>query len=68
MTAVIRNHKAITAAILAAIAVLVLAALFGHLDWFPALHTYGVTIGTSSHYCSADLVHGHLMATCETAH
>lgn len=37
------------------------------LDYLPALDTYGVSVGTSNHYCSADVVHGHLVLGCERA-
>lgn len=54
----------------------ILAAMLGmgigatSVDWYPALGTYGVTVSNPFNgydYCSADVVHGHLEATCETA-
>jgi hypothetical protein len=36
-----------------------------HPDYFPALSTYGVSIGTDIDYCSLELVHGSPSASCE---
>ena len=38
-----------------------------HIDLLPALHTYGLSAGTSTRYCFADLVRWHLSAGCEAA-
>lgn len=46
---------------------LLLTVLFVHADIYPALHTYGVSVGTSGHYCSIELVRSHLALSCETA-
>ncbi len=35
------------------------------IDHLPALHTYGVSMGTSTHYCSAELVNWHPVASCQ---
>jgi hypothetical protein len=36
-----------------------------HLDNFPRLHTYGVSIGTNTDYCSAESVNGHMEYSCQ---
>jgi hypothetical protein len=52
--------------IAAAMAIVALAAMaLITPDWYPSLSTYGVSAGTNSHYCSADIVHWHLMLSCE---
>jgi hypothetical protein len=38
-----------------------------HVDAFPSLNTYGITVGTNDHYCSLDIVGWHPDATCESA-
>lgn len=45
----------------------VLAVLFVHADVFPALHTFGFSVGTDSHYCSIELVRAHPALSCESA-
>jgi hypothetical protein len=30
--------------------------LFTHFDWYPALGTYGVSVGTDNAYCSSESV------------
>jgi hypothetical protein len=52
---------------LAAVIAAALAVSFGQVDWYPQLSTYGVSAGTGSVYCSAELVHGWLVAGCERA-
>jgi hypothetical protein len=59
----LRKSIFITVALLAGL----LAVLFVHVDSFPQLSTYGVSVGTNTHYCSLDLVSGHLTASCESA-
>lgn len=44
-----------------------LAVLFVRPDHFSSLDTYGLSIGTDSAYCSADLVSWHPELTCERA-
>lgn len=44
-----------------------LTATLVHPDWYPQAAAYGVSAGTSSHYCSADLARSHLEVTCATA-
>lgn len=44
-----------------------LHALFVHVDMFPALHTFGLSIGTNTHYLSVELVNWHPSITWETA-
>lgn len=44
--------------------VIVVAALV-HPDVYPSLSTYGVSVGTSTRYCSAELVHLHPVFSCE---
>lgn len=57
-----------TAAILITVAAV---GVFGsglvHFDAFPKLHTYGVDAGTSTRYCSADLVGWRPEVSCESA-
>lgn len=53
--------------LLAAFLPLVFALSLVRLDYVPALHTYGVTIGGDSRYCSADLVSGWPEISCEIA-
>lgn len=36
-------------------------------DVYPSLHTYGVSIGTDTHYCSAGLFDWHPYVSCQTA-
>jgi len=38
-----------------------------HADWYPSLRTYGVSVGTSRHYCYADLAGSRPSIGCETA-
>jgi hypothetical protein len=44
-----------------------IAVAFVHPDWYPQIGTYGVSAGTSTTYCSADFVSGHLQLSCERA-
>jgi hypothetical protein len=37
-------------------------------DVFPALGTYGVSVGTNMNYCSIELVHGVPAVSCEHVH
>ena len=39
-----------------AILLVVVFGMFVTPDVFPSLHTFGVSIGTNTHYCSGDLV------------
>lgn len=42
------------------IALLGLAAnIYGHVDNYPALHTYGMSVGSDTTYASFDVVNGH---------
>lgn len=50
-----------------ALAVGIALVLFVHPDIYPALGTYGTSIGTDAHYCSADLVHWRPALSCESA-
>lgn len=43
---------------LARLAVLALIIAFGQVDFYPAQHTYGVSIGTDTAYASAEVAHG----------
>ena len=59
---------------LAAIALLAFAAAFLLVrsglvqpDWYPSTATYGVSAGTDTAYCSADLVHFVPQFSCERA-
>jgi hypothetical protein len=61
-----RARRLVLTAVLAAL-LGVLAAAFVHVDYFPRLATYGLSAGTSTSYCSADLVHWHPQISCETA-
>ncbi len=45
----------------------ILIVLFVTPDVFPALHTYGFSIGTNTHYLSASLVNWHPYLTWENA-
>jgi hypothetical protein len=36
-----------------------------HADWYPQLGTYGVSIGSETHYCYAELVSWHPSIGCE---
>jgi len=36
-------------------------------DWYPQAATYGVSAGTDTAYCSADLVHWVPQVSCERA-
>ncbi len=40
------------------LAVLALIIAFGQVDFYPAQHTYGVSIGTDTAYVSAEVAHG----------
>jgi hypothetical protein len=59
--------RIITIAIIAIAAAALLLTGVIHVDWLPALHTYGLSFGTATHYCFADLVSGHVSAGCESA-
>jgi hypothetical protein len=48
------------------VSVLAVAGLV-HLDHYRALHTYGVSIGSDTHYCSAELIRWHPSITCEAS-
>jgi len=39
--------------------------LFTHVDLFPNLNTYGVSVGTDNHYCYAELTKGNIDMGCE---
>jgi hypothetical protein len=41
--------------------------LFIKTDVYPNLHTYGISVGTNSHYCSAELVNLLPVVSCENA-
>jgi hypothetical protein len=56
------RHIAFGAAVMASF----LAGQVTHVDAFPSLNTYGITVGTNDHYCSLDIVGGHPSATCES--
>lgn len=54
------------------IAAAALAAAFGvglltHIDLFPKLDTYGVSIGTDHHYCYIDYSKNNIDLGCEAA-
>lgn len=54
--------------VLIAVAVLLIGAiLFLRPDIYPALGTYGLSVGINDHYCSAELVHLHPTLSCESA-
>jgi hypothetical protein len=38
-----------------------------HIDHYPALHTYGLSVGSASEYCYFDVVRLHPSAGCETS-
>lgn len=44
---------------------LLLLAHYFHADYQPVLDTYGASIGTNTAYCSIELVHGQLQASCQ---
>lgn len=52
----------------AGLAAAFLAGMFVTPDFYPALNTYGVSVGTNTAYCSIDLVGARLDAACEQAH
>jgi hypothetical protein len=37
------------------------------IDNYPRIHTFGVSFGTNSHYCSADFVRTDFIWSCESA-
>ncbi len=41
--------------------------LFTHIDLFPKLGTYGVSIGTDNHYCYIDYSKNNIDMGCEAA-
>jgi gas vesicle protein len=43
----------------------ILSGLFVRPDYFPALRTYGVSVGTDTHYCSIDVVSDRLETACQ---
>ena len=38
--------------------------LFAHVDIYPNIHTYGVSVGTNTAYCSVEWV-GHITLSCQ---
>jgi hypothetical protein len=42
-----------------------LSAAFGHVDWYPQIDTYGISVGTDTHYCSVELVSWRPEAGCQ---
>lgn len=63
----VTHPRTVIAAMALTILGLLLTILFVHADIYPVLHTYGVSVGTSGHYCSFELVRSHLALSCETA-
>lgn len=62
------THTRTLATVIVALTMLaVVMALFTHVDFYPALHTYGVSIGTNTHYLSVEMVRWHLHASMEAA-
>jgi hypothetical protein len=57
------NKIAAMAALVAAFG----AGMFTHVDLFPKLHSYGVSIGTDSHYCYIDYSGNNINLGCEAA-
>jgi hypothetical protein len=55
------------AAIAASVAIGIGTGMLVTPDVFPTLHTYGVSVGTNNHYCSAELVNWHPGVSCQTA-
>lgn len=49
----------------AAVSVAFIAGMFVTPDILPAIHTYGISAGTQTRYCSADLVGWHPSITCQ---
>jgi hypothetical protein len=43
------------------------AGLFTHIDIFPKLNTYGVSIGTDNHYCYVEYAKNSIDMGCEAA-
>jgi hypothetical protein len=60
----LRRAAAISAAVFLALMVLALTGLV-RADWFPHLGTYGVSAGTDTHYCYAEMVRWHPSIGCE---
>jgi hypothetical protein len=58
------SKKVAAAALAAAFGV----GLFTHIDLFPKLDTYGVSIGTDNHYCYIDYSKNNIDMGCEAAH
>jgi hypothetical protein len=62
---------AIAASILGTLLMLILSVLavtgLVHLDHYRVLRTYGVSIGSDTHYCSAELIRWHPSITCEAS-
>lgn len=42
---------------------------FAHIDVYPSINTYGVSVGTNTHYCSLELTPGLMfpVSSCEAA-
>jgi hypothetical protein len=61
----------VAASILGTVLLLILSVLAVtgrlHADWYPELHTFGASVGSDTHYCSAELVRWHPSITCETS-
>jgi hypothetical protein len=64
-----RISRAATAALLLFLLAVTILAITGvvHADWYPRLSTYGFSVGTTAHYCYADVVRWSLSAGCEVA-
>lgn len=64
---IISHFRAVIVTMVLVALAVILAVLFVHADVFPALHTFGFSVGTDSHYCSLDLVRSHVAFSCESA-
>jgi hypothetical protein len=64
---VVTHFKTVIAAMTFMALAVILAVLFVHADIYPAIHTFGFSVGTDSHYCSIELVRSHLALSCESA-
>lgn len=68
MTTQISHPAVVIAALLfLAVATILAVTLFVHPDIYPALHTYGVSAGTNTHYCSLEIIRWAPRFSCETA-